>query len=597
MSREFLPISLKDVKKRGWSGLDVIIISGDAYVDHHSYGAAVIGRVLEASGFYVGIIAQPDWRSKRDFMKLGKPRLFFGITSGNTDSMIANYTANKRRRLFDQYSPGNRAGLRPDRAVIVYANRVREIFGDVPIVIGGIEASLRRLIHYDYWDNCLRRSILIDSRADILVYGMGEQQVVEIARRLDKGITADCLDGIRGTAVVRKDLNRLGDYLNIPSFEEIISSKDKYNQAFIKMYGQMNPLRAKTVIQQHGRRWVVVFPPALPLSSGELDKIYELPYAGYCHSVYDNQRGVKGFETVRFSLTSHRGCCGECSFCALYFHQGRIVQSRSIESLEREARALSKKEGFKGTITDIGGPTANMYAMECNLWIDKNFCRGKKCLIPKKCEGLKVGYKKSLEMYRRIRKIPGIKHLFIASGMRYDLLTEDYARQYLEEVCKYHVSGQLKVAPEHCSDSVLGVMNKPPFSVYEKFLKIFSDTVKRVKKNLFLVNYFITAHPASSLDEALKLSLYLSQKGICPEQIQDFIPAPMTLSSCIYWTGKDPFSQKDIYVPKTFRERKMQRALLQYNNPANERLIREALFKLKAQDRLPRLMKRRKARK
>lgn len=590
-SERFLPISRKDMDKRGWSQLDVILISGDAYVDHPSYGTAVIGRVLEANGFTVGIIAQPDWRSTSDFRRLGKPRLFFGISSGNTDSMVANYTVNKRPRRIDKYSPGNRIGLRPDRAVIVYANRVREVFKDIPIVLGGIEASLRRLAHYDYWDNCLRRSILIDSRADILVYGMGESQVVEIARKLHSGIPVHSLDGIRGTAVVRKDISLFPDYLELSSFEEAVDNKEKYSRAFVKMYGQMSPLKAKIVVQQHGRRQVVQFPPVFPLSSKKLDKIYELPYARDWHPVYDNTGGVKGFETVRFSLTSHRGCCGECSFCALYFHQGRIVQSRSIESIEREARALSKRSDFKGTITDIGGPTANMYGMQCKLWTENNFCAEKKCLIPRKCDSLTVGYEKCLQMYRCIRKIKGIKHVFIGSGLRYDLLIEGYAQKYLEEICRYHISGQLKVAPEHCSESVLSAMNKPLFSLYQKFVEVFKNISGALKKNLFLVNYFIIAHPGSSLRETLELALYLSQKGMCPEQIQDFLPAPMTISSCMYWTGKDPFSGKKMYVSKTFRERKMQRALVQYNNPANRKLVIRALRELNAAHLLPRFIK------
>jgi len=563
MSNKFLPISSEDVKKRGWGQLDVILISGDAYVDHPAYGTAVIGRVLEANGFRVGVIAQPNWRNIADFRRLGKPRLFFGITSGNVDSMVANYTANKRLRQVDKYSPGNQRGLRPDRAVIVYANRIREAFRSVPIVLGGIEASLRRFAHYDYWDNCLRRSILIDSRADILVYGMGERQVVEIAWRLQSSEPVHSLDGIRGTAVVRKDISRFSNCLRVPSYEEVVGSKEKYGQAFVKIYGQMSPLKAKVVAQQHAQRWVVQFPPASALLSRELDKIYELSYVRRWHPRYDKAGGVKGFETVQFSLTSHRGCCGECSFCALYFHQGRIVQSRSIESIEREARLLSEKKDFKGTISDIGGPTANMYGMECKLWAEGNFCSEKKCLIPKKCSRLALGYKRCLEMYRRIRKIPGIKYVFIGSGLRYDLLVEDCAREYLEEICKYHISGQLKVAPEHCSESVLAIMNKPPFSVYQKFVRIFKNTIRRLNKNIFLVNYFITAHPGSSRSETRKLALYLSQRGLRPEQIQDFVPLPMTLSSCIHWTGEDPFSRKKIYTPKAFRERKAQRALIQ----------------------------------
>jgi uncharacterized radical SAM protein YgiQ len=590
MRSSFLPISLTDMKERGWPQLDIILISGDAYVDHPSYGTALIGRLLEHQGFKVGVIAQPDWRSTKDFKSLGRPRLFFGITAGNTDSMIANYTANKKPRKKDEYSPGDKCGLRPDRSAIVYSNMVRQAFKDVPIVLGGIEASLRRLAHYDYWDNYLRRSILIDSRADILVYGMGESQIVEIARRLDRGESAKGLNDIRGTAVVRGDISFLKNYIIIPSFEEVLDSKSAFNQAFTAIYGQMNPYSAKAVVQKHANRFVIQLPPALPLSAPELDKVYELPYLRKWHPVYDSLGGVKSLETVRFSLTSHRGCCGECSFCSLYIHQGRIIQSRSIESIVNEAKLLSRQDYFKGTITDIGGPTANLYAAQCPLWEKAGYCKERKCLIPQKCSKMELGYKELLELYRRIKEIPGVKHVFIASGFRYDLLIGDYAQQYLQEVCSHHVSGLLKVAPEHCSNNVLQLMNKPSFSRYEEFVEIFKKTAAKFKKNIFIVNYFISSHPGSSLNETLKLALYLAKRGIKPQQIQDFIPSPMTLSTAMYWTEVDPFSAKKVYVAKTFRERKMQRALIQYNKPANRQLILEALKELGAMHVLKKLL-------
>ncbi len=582
MRNKFLPVSRQDMDQRGWASLDIILISGDAYVDHPSYGVSVIARLLEHHGFKVGIIAQPDWRSTKDFMSLGKPRLFFGITAGNTDSMIANYTANKKPRKLDEYSPGNKTGLRPDRAVIVYANLVRRAFKDVPIVLGGIEASLRRLAHYDYWDNCVRRSILVDSRADMLVYGMGESQIIQIAQRLDKGEPIQSLNGIRGTAAIRGNIDSLDDYIKLASFEDVASSKEEFSRAFKLLYGQMNPPSAKTVVQAHDKRFVVQFPPTLPLSTQELDRVYELPYVRSWHPMYDSCGGVKSLETVRFSLTSHRGCCGECSFCALYFHQGRIIQSRSAASVINEAKLLSERDDFKGTITDIGGPTANLYATRCPLWEKIGYCKERKCLIPEKCSKLALGYNESLKLYKKISQIPKVKHVFIGSGFRYDLLIEDYASKYLREVCAHHVSGLMKVAPEHCSDNILRLMNKPSFSKYEKFVKIFKETAHSLKKNIFIVNYFISSHPGSSLQETLKLALYLAKRRIRPQQIQDFIPSPMTLATCMYWVEKDPFSTKAIYVAKTSRERKMQRALIQYDKPTNRKLVLEALEKLNA---------------
>lgn len=578
-----MPICREDMNEKGWSKLDIILVSGDAYVDHPSYGIALIGRMLTQNGFKVGIIAQPDWRTIEDFKRLGSPRLFFGITSGNIDSMVANYTANKKLRRTDEYSPGEKAGLRPDRAVIVYANRVREAFKDVPIVLGGIEASLRRLSHYDYWDNRVRRSILCDALADILVYGMGERQIMEIAHRLDNGEEVRSLNDIRGTVVVRDNIASIKNKsVIIPSFEETAKDKKKFSRAFVMAYGQMSPSFAKAVIQRHADQFVIQFPPAYPLSKRELDAVYELPYTYKWHACYDNFGGVKGLETVRFSITSHRGCCGECSFCALYFHQGRIVQSRSKNSILREARAMSLRNDFRGTITDVGGPTANLYAAGCNLWKKTGFCSDRKCLTPKRCGNLKLGYAESIELYRELSQIPKVKHVFIGSGFRYDLLIDKEAESYLQEICAHHISGLLKVAPEHCSNNVLNIMNKPLFGFYEKFVQIFKDTVRKLKKKIFIVNYFISSHPGSSLNEALKLALYLAKRNIRTQQIQDFIPSPMTLAACIYYIEANPFTDKKVYVPKALRERKMQRALLQYSNPANRKLVVEALGELKA---------------
>ena len=579
MSKNFLPISLQELKALELSELDIVIITGDAYVDHPSYGTSIIGRYLEHYGFTVGIIAQPDWRRVEDFKKLGRPKLFFGVTSGNVDSMIANYTASKKPRSNDDYSMGGNAGMRPDRALIVYSNRVREAYPDVPIVLGGIEASLRRLSHYDYWDDKVRRSVLVDSKADILVYGMGERQIVEIAERLRQHKD---LAGIRGTAVISKDISVIDDVIVLPSFEEVSSDKEKFSQAFLKIYANMNPVSVKALVQKHADRFVVQYPPAVPLNVEEMDLIYNLPYARDWHPAYQAVGGVPGFETVRWSIISHRGCCGECNFCALYLHQGRIVQRRSHASILSEARILAANPKFGGTITDIGGPTANMYAASCKLWQKNNFCSHRKCLTPQKCENLGLHYEDTLQLYRELRKISKVKHVFVGSGLRFDLLVDDYAREYLEEICRYHVSGLLKVAPEHCSNEVLRLMNKPGFNVYEKFVELFKRTVAKIGKKSFIVNYFLVSHPGCTLREALNLALYLAKRKVKPEQIQDFIPTPMTVSSCMYYTGKNPFTGKPVYTAKTDRERRQQRAMAQYNKPENKPLIMAALKELNA---------------
>jgi len=580
MPREFLPVSKDDLNRRGWGELDVILVTGDAYVDHPSYGAAVIGRVLESAGFKVGIIAQPDFRCAKDFARLGRPRLFFGVTGGNLDSMVANYTANRKPRSSDEYSPGGGAGLRPDRAVIIYANRIREVFPGATIVLGGIETSLRRLAHYDYWSDKARRSILLDAKADILVYGMGEAQILEIAGRIRKGEAAGKMDGIAGTVVARNDISGLKDLIEIPSFEEVSNDKDKFNQAFKIVYRESDPFRGRTIAQKHGNRFAVQFPPAKPLSSEELDKIYDLDYARNWHPSYDRYGGVPGFETVRFSVISHRGCCGECNFCSLYFHQGRIVQSRSEKSILNEIKALARQKDFRGTITDIGGPTANLYKAGCLLWKKEGVCRDKRCLVPEKCANLKLGYGETIRLWKEAEKVPGVKHIFIGSGVRYDLLVDKYSDEYLEALCSRHISGRLKVAPEHSVDAVLKMMNKPNAKSYEKFVKRFNDFNVKFKKSQFLVNYFLSSHPGSRLQDALELTLYLSERHVAPEQIQDYLPLPMTASGCMYYTGKNPFDGSTLYVAKNLRERKLQRALIQCRNPKNRRYVIEALRRL-----------------
>ena len=584
----FLPVTKKDCALRGWDQLDVILITGDAYVDHPSFGASVIGRVLEAAGLKVGIIAQPDWRRPDDFGRLGRPGLFFGITAGNLDSMVANYTAHKRPRKKDLYSPGGKPAMRPDRATIVYANRVREVFGDIPIVLGGVETSLRRFAHYDWWDNGVRRSILVDSRADILVYGMGESQVREIAQRLRQGRD---LAGVRGTAIIRKDPTLLHEAVEIPDLDMVKKDTDSFNRAFRLVYENMDPYRGKTVVQKQDTRYVVQFPPAMPLETDQLDGIYGLPYVRKAHPSYDRWGGVPALETVRFSITSHRGCCGECSFCSLSLHQGRIVQSRSPESLVAEAATISQGDDFRGTITDVGGPTANLYGASCGRWEKKKgACAHKHCLLPATCDNMKLGYKESLRVYREILVLPGVKHVFVESGMRHDLLVGKEAKEYLVAVCKRHVTGRMKVAPEHISDGVLRLMNKPSLAVYEAFVEAFREANIKAGKEQFLVNYFISAHPGATLEASLDLALYLRQRNINPEQIQDFIPLPGTRSSAMYYTGRDPSTGKEVYVARTFQERKMQRALLQSFMPANELLVREALHVMKKDHFLGRLI-------
>ncbi|MFH1563399.1 MAG: YgiQ family radical SAM protein [Nitrospirota bacterium] len=560
MNNNFLSISKSDLKQRGWKELDIILITGDAYVDHPSYGTAVIGRVLEDAGFKVGIIAQPDWKSSDDFLRLGKPKLFFGITAGNLDSILSNYTINRLPRRKDDYSPGGKPGLRPNRATIVYANKVKEIFPDTPIVLGGIEASLRRLAHYDYWSDKVRRSILLDAKADILVYGMGEKQIVEIATRINSG---DGIKDIPGTVVARSNLEGLKNYILIPSFEEVSANKDKFNAAFKAFYFECDPFRGRTIVQPHGNRFVVQFPPPLPLNTKELDHIYLLSYVKKWHPVYDKEGGVPGFETIRFSIISHRGCCGQCSFCSLYAHQGRIIQSRSKESIIQEIKIMTNTGDFKGTITDIGGPTANLYHAECEFWKRKGACFDKQCLLPTRCPNLKLGYEQTLSLWKDVMKIPVVKHLFIGSGLRYDLLNDKSGEQYLRTLCEHHLSGQLKVAPEHTVDNVLRLMNKPCFKNYEKFVERFKDINKELNKKQYLVNYFITSHPGSDLKASLEMARYLANKHIHPEQIQDFIPLPMTISGCMYYTGKHPFTGEEIYVPREIKERKMQRAIIQ----------------------------------
>ncbi len=576
----FLPIDQKDLQARGGPSCDIILVTGDAYVDHPSYGAAAIGRVLEDAGYKVGIIAQPDWTSSTDFLKLGRPRLFFGITAGNLDSMVSNFTASKKPRRTDNYSPGGKDGLRPNRATLVYTNKVKELFPGVPVVLGGVEASLRRLAHFDYWAEDVRRSILLDAKGDLLVYGMGEKQVLEIARRLRDGEDIKRLDNIRGTAILHNTLEGFEDAVLLPSYEEVRGNKDKFNEAFTLAYGEGDPVRGRAVVQKHGERFIIQLPPPLPLTTPEMDHFYSLPFAREWHPVYDKQGGVPGFETVRFSITSHRGCAGECSFCSLSAHQGRIIQSRSKQSILNEVKLLAGRKDFKGTITDIGGPTANLYGAVCEQWDHAGACRSKQCMMPAKCENLRLRYEKSLELWKEVMQVPGVKHLFIQSGLRYDLLIEKGSDAYLEALCKSHVSGQLKVAPEHASEAVLKAMNKPSLKVYEQFVARFKDMNRKAQKDQYLVNYFISSHPGADLEDAAELAAYLAQRNIQPEQVQDFMPLPMTASTCMYYTGKDPRTGERLSAARKYQERQLQRALVQSRQPQNKGLVLQALKEL-----------------
>jgi uncharacterized radical SAM protein YgiQ len=580
----YLPISKDDIKQRRWDELDVIIVSGDAYVDHPSFGDALIGRVLESEGFRVGIISQPDWRNTGDFKKLGKPRLFFGVTSGNIDSMLNHYTANKKLRHDDSYSPGNKHGFRPNRAVIVYSNRLRESFGCTPIILGGMEASLRRLAHYDYWDDDVRRSILLDSKADMLVYGMGERQITEIASRLNEGKRIDEIDNVCGTTVIKKDISRYKDAILLPGYEEIKADKNKFNIAQKIILEEQDSFRGKTLIQPHADRFIVQLPPAKPLTSDMLDKVYEFPFTRKWHPEYDKAGGIPALQIVKHSITSHRGCYGECSFCSLALHMGRIVQSRSIESILREARKIAEEKDFKGIITDVGGPTSNMYKSSCSQWEKEGTCKHKSCIMPKKCHNLQLGYTDMLKVWKEVLKIPRVKKVFVSTGMRYDLLSGRDSEKYFDELCKSHVSGQLKVAPEHIDNNVLKIMNKPPFEIYEEFCARYAEINRRLGKKQYTVPYFISSHPGSTLQSMLKLALYIKKLGYFPEQVQDFIPMPMTRATAMYYTGKDPMTEKSVYCAKEQREKMMQRALIQFSDRKNRKLVEETLEKLGRKD-------------
>lgn len=582
---DFLPISKEDMKKRGWEQLDFICVSGDAYVDHPSFGIAIISRVLESKGYKVGIIAQPDWRSVDDFKKLGKPRLGFLISSGNLDSMVNHYTASKKPRSDDAYSPGGKSGYRPDRAVIVYCNRVREAYKDVPIIIGGIEASLRRFAHYDYWDDRVRRSIIVDSGADLLVYGMGEKQIIDIADFLNEGKRIGEITDVAGTVYISDSIpENNDDIVIISSYSEVAASKKKYAEACRIQYEEHDPMRGKIIIQPHGRKYVIQNPPMAPLTRKELDYVYSLPYMRTYHPIYEKQGGVPAIKEVQFSVTSSRGCYGACTFCALTFHQGRIVQSRSAASIINEVRNITWHPDFKGYVHDVGGPTANFREAACGKQLTAGACKSRQCLYPTPCKNLHISHKEYLNLLRQLREIPNVKKIFIRSGIRYDYLIYDKDDEFFWELCQYHVSGQLKVAPEHVSHEVLKRMGKPSKHVYQKFSDKFYEINRKIGKEQYLVPYLMSSHPGSSLKEAVELAEYLRDNRIHPEQVQDFYPTPGTLATCMFYTGLDPRTMEKVYVPRSPEEKAMQRALLQYRRPENYELVYKALIKAGRKD-------------
>ncbi|MBQ2960346.1 MAG: YgiQ family radical SAM protein [Oscillospiraceae bacterium] len=574
----FLPISKEDMEQRGWWWYDFLIVTGDAYVDHPSFGTAVISRVLEAEGYRVAVLAQPDWHSAEAFLAMGRPKYGVLINSGNLDSMVAHYTAAKKRRSEDFYSPGKKMGLRPDRAVIVYANRAREAFPGLPIVIGGLEASLRRFAHYDYWDDKVRRSVLLDSGADILSYGMGESSMREIAKRLKKKVDPKTITDIRGTAVLVDSIEQLPENtVMLPSYEEVKDSIRHYADATRIEYAEHDPVRGKPMAQKHGEKYLLVNPPAMPLSTEELDRVAELPYVKNYHPMYEEMGGVPAIEEVRFSVIHNRGCFGACSFCALAFHQGRMITSRSHESVIKEVTELTQFPDFKGYINDVGGPSANFRHVSCKKQLKYGMCADRRCLAPTPCKNLDADHSDYLKLLRKLRAIPGIKKVFVRSGIRYDYMLEDKNDQFFKELVEHHISGQLKVAPEHCIDSVLDYMGKPHIDVYERFMDKYRRLNDKFSKKQFLVPYLMSSHPGSRIEDAIALAEYLNKLGRQPEQVQDFYPTPGTISTCMYHTGIDPLTMKSVYVAKTQHEKDMQRALLQWKRPDKRKLVIEAL--------------------
>ena len=577
MSNEFLPISKADMDNRGWDYYDFLFVSGDAYVDHPSFGTSLLARLLESNGYRVCICPQPDRNDPEVLSRYGVPRLGVLISGGVIDSMVNHYTASKKRRSEDVYSPGGKAGLRPDRCVIVYSNMARAAFGDIPVIIGGTEASLRRFAHYDYWQDKVRRSILVDSGADILVFGMGERTLLSIAEKLSDGIPVSRITNLHGTCFISDKAPK--NSITLPSFEKVCEDKESYARAAAMQYYEQDAIRGKTLVQQHYEKYLVQLPQAMPLSQKEMDKVYALNYMRAWHPSYDKDGGIPALEEVKFSITSSRGCFGSCSFCALTFHQGRVVQARSQASILAEAQKLIWDKDFKGYIHDVGGPTANFRAPACKKQTKSGTCRDKQCLYPSVCPNADVSHKDYLELLRKLRALPKVKKVFIRSGIRYDYLIADKDDEFFYELCEHHVSGQLKVAPEHISSSVLHYMGKPGVKVYEKFCKKFYDINKKIGKEQYLVPYLMSSHPGSTLRDAIELAVYLRKNNIRPEQVQDFYPTPGTLSTAMFYTGLDPRTMKKVYVPRDPHEKALQRALLQSSRKENYKLVQEALTK------------------
>ena len=589
MSKEknngFLPINKAEAESLGWGTPDFVYVCGDAYVDHPSFGAAIISRVLEDAGFRVAILPQPDYKSADAFKEFGRPRLGFLVSAGNIDSMVAHYTAAKKKRSSDYYSPGGKAGKRPDRATIVYCNRVREAYGDIPIIIGGLEASLRRFAHYDYWSDNVRRSILVDSRADILTYGMGEKILVRIAELLNKGVPVKKIHDVRGTVYISKP----DEKIHFPvaaqfDYNDLKSDKRKYAEAFGVQYKNQDSINGRAIVEYYDGKMLVQNPPMPPLEREELDKVYALPYMRTYHPIYEKDGGVPAIEEVRFSLTHNRGCFGACNFCALAFHQGRTVRSRSISSVVEEAKKITEMPDFKGYIHDVGGPTANFRYPACKKQLEDGVCSARKCLSPTPCKNLIADHKEYIKLIEEIEKLPKVKKVFIRSGIRFDYLLADDDEAFFKKLVRDNVSGQLKVAPEHCSSAVLRCMGKPDFAVYEKFRKRYFELTKSFGKEQYLVPYLMSSHPGSTLADALELALCLKRDGYAPEQVQDYYPTPGTASTVMFYTGIDPLTMKPVYVATDYHEKQLQRALLQYNRPQNAPLVREALIKLGRED-------------
>lgn len=581
----FLPMNIKEVKARGWDEVDFVYVMGDSYVDHPSFGAAIITRVLEDCGYKVAVLSQPDWKNDADFLQFGKPRLGFFVTAGNIDSMVAHYTVAKRKRSDDAYTAGGKNGKRPDRAVTVYSNIIRRLYPDSVIIIGGLEASLRRFAHYDYWKNTVMPSVLFDSKADIISYGMGELQTIEMAKRLSEGYPVEALYDIRGICYAVKT----SDYVpktvvELPSYERVCESKKDYAIAARKELEEADAVRGKTLIQRHGNCILIQNPPMQPLDTKQLDYVYSLPYERWYPQCYEKLGGVPGIQEVLFSITHNRGCFGACNFCSLAFHQGRAVTVRSKQSVIDEAKSFLNDKRFKGYISDVGGPTANFRLPSCEKQKKAGLCKSRKCLAPTPCPNMQVSHTEYLDILRELRKLDGIKKVFIRSGIRFDYLMEDQSDEFFEELVKYHISGQLRVAPEHCSAAVLDRMGKPHIETYKKFCDKFYKLTGRMSKDQYIVPYLMSSHPGSTLKDAVELALFCKRENIHPKQVQDFYPTPGTISTCMFYTGIDPYTMKEVYVPKTEEEKSMQRALLQYFIPENKQKVIKALIKAGRKD-------------